>query len=34
MVELKEGKNVLTFNHHTDGYAKGFSIHEFKLTPQ
>ena len=34
MVELKAGKNVLTFNHHTDGYAKGFSIHEFKLTPQ
>ena len=34
MIELKAGKNVLTFNHRTDGYNKGFSIHEFKLTPQ
>ncbi len=32
-VELKAGKNVLTFNHQTDGYAKGFSIHQFVLTP-
>jgi hypothetical protein len=34
MIELKAGKNVLTINHQTDGYAKGFSIHQFKLTPQ
>ncbi len=33
VIELKAGKNVLTMNHHTDGYAKGFSIHHFKLTP-
>ena len=32
-VELKAGKNVLTMNHKADGYAKGFSIHHFKLTP-
>ena len=32
-VELKAGKNVLTMNHQADGYAKGFSIHHFKLTP-
>ncbi len=34
VVELKKGKNVLKFSHHTDGYAKGFSIKEFTLTPQ
>lgn len=33
-VELKEGENVLTVNHQTEGYAKGFSIHHFKLTPK
>lgn len=32
-IQLKEGKNTLKFTHQTDGYAKGFSIHEFKLVP-
>ena len=32
-VTLKEGRNVLTFSHKTDGYAKGFSIKDFTLTP-
>ena len=32
-VNLKAGKNVLSFEHQTDGYAKGFSIHQFVLTP-
>jgi hypothetical protein len=32
-VELKAGKNVLSFLHQTDGYAKGFSIHQFLLMP-
>ena len=32
-IELQQGKNVLHFSHHTDGYAKGFSIHQFRLTP-
>lgn len=32
-IELKAGKNVLTMNHQADGYAKGFSIHQFVLTP-
>jgi hypothetical protein len=27
------GKNLLRFEHQTDGCAKGFSIHHFKLTP-
>ncbi|MBT8044464.1 MAG: hypothetical protein KJO79_05885, partial [Verrucomicrobiae bacterium] len=30
---LSKGKNTLTFSHKTDGYAKGFSIKEFTLTP-
>jgi hypothetical protein len=32
-LELKAGKNVLTMNHQTDTYPKGFSIHHFTLTP-
>ena len=32
-IELEKGKNVLTLNHQTEGYAKGFSIHHFKLAP-
>jgi len=32
-IELNEGKNVLRLEHQTDGYAKGFSIHHFLLTP-
>jgi len=32
-IEFKEGKNVLRLEHQTDGCAKGFSIHHFKLTP-
>jgi hypothetical protein len=32
-VELKKGKNVLSFSHMTEVNAKGFSIREFKLTP-
>ena len=32
-VELKEGQNVLQFNHNSDGYEKGFSIKNFTLTP-
>lgn len=32
-LELKAGKNILTINHQTDGYPKGFSIHHYKLTP-
>jgi len=30
---LSEDKNTLTFSHKTDGYAKGFSIKDFTLTP-
>ncbi|MFK7911304.1 MAG: hypothetical protein AB8F34_11990 [Akkermansiaceae bacterium] len=32
-LNLSKGKNTLTFSHKTDGYAKGFSIKEFTLTP-
>ena len=32
-IQLKAGQNVLNFQHQTDGYAKGFSIHHFRLTP-
>lgn len=32
ILDLKAGENVLTFNHQTDGYDKGFSIHHFKLS--
>ena len=32
-INLSKGKNVLTFSHKTDGYAKGFSIKDFTLTP-
>lgn len=34
IVELKAGKNTLSFTHQTDSYTKGFSIHQFTLTPQ
>ena len=32
-VVLSDDKNTLTFSHKTDGYAKGFSIKDFTLTP-
>jgi predicted nucleic acid-binding Zn-ribbon protein len=32
-IQLSKGKNTLRFSHQTDGYAKGFSIKEFTLTP-
>ncbi len=32
-IELVEGRNVLRFAHKCDGYAKGFTIREFQLTP-
>lgn len=32
-VSLKAGTNVLKFEHQSDGFAKGFSIHQFTLTP-
>ncbi len=32
-VKLSKGKNVLSFSHKTDGYAKGFTIKDFTLTP-
>ena len=32
-VKLSKGKNVLSFTHKTDGYAKGFSIKDFTLSP-
>ena len=32
-VELREGENVLEFAHTSDGYAKGFTIRDFRLTP-
>lgn len=32
-IQLRKGKNILEFSHQTDGYAKGFSIKEFRLTP-
>jgi hypothetical protein len=32
-VKLSKGKNVLTFSHKADGYAKGFTIKDFTLTP-
>jgi hypothetical protein len=33
VIPLAKGKNVLRFSHKSDGYAKGFSIKEFTLTP-
>lgn len=32
-VELVKGKNVLRFSHKSEGYAKGFSIKDFTLSP-
>ena len=32
-ITLKKGKNVLSFSHKTDGYAKGFTIRDYTLTP-
>ena len=32
-ITLKKGANVLTFSHKADGYAKGFTIKDFTLTP-
>lgn len=32
-ITLNQGKNTLRFSRHTDGYAKGFSIKDFTLTP-
>ena len=32
-VELVAGKNVLRLQHKSDGYAKGFAIKDFRLTP-
>ena len=33
-VELVAGRNVLRFAHASDGYAKGFSVRDFTLTPR
>ncbi len=32
-VELVKGRNVLRFTHKGEGYAKGFTIRDFKLSP-
>ncbi len=33
-VELVAGKNILRLEHKSEGHAKGFSIKDFRLTPQ
>ena len=33
VVELRAGQNVLRFQHASDGYAKGFTIRDFRLVP-
>ena len=33
-VDLVAGKNVLRFEHKSDGYDKGFSVKDFRLSPQ
>ena len=33
VIALAKGRNVLRFSHKNDGYAKGFSIKDFKLSP-
>ena len=33
VLDLKQGKNILKLTRHSDGQPKGFTVHQFKLSP-